>query len=206
MSEQVQPAPRGNPLRRLYAWMLKNAQGRHAWAGLAAFAFAEASFFPIPPDVMVLPMMLADRRRAFLIGAWCAFWSVMGGMLGYAIGALFWDTAGLWLIHALHIPLETVEALRLKYSQHAYLIILQGLTPVPYKLVTISSGLANVPFAAFMFYSAVTRSLRFIVLEGLLVYIFGEQARLYLEKYMEVALVGFLVLVVLGFVAMRYLF
>src|ERR1700710_841302 len=205
MSEQVQPAPRGNPLRRLYAWCLRTAQGRHAWAGLAAFAFAEASFFPIPPDVMVLPMMLADRRRAFLIGAWCAFWSVMGGMLGYAIGALFWDTAGLWLIHLLHIPLETVEALRLKYSQHAYLIILQGLTPVPYKLVTISSGLANVPFAAFMLYSAITRSLRFIVLEGLLVYIFGEQARIYLEKYMEVALGGFLVLVVLGFVAMRYL-
>ena len=65
-----------------------------------AFAFAEASFFPIPPDVMLLPMMLADRSRAFRLAAWCAFWSVMGGMLGYAIGALFWDTAGLWLIHA----------------------------------------------------------------------------------------------------------
>ena len=202
MSEPA-AAPRG--LRRLYAWMMKHAQGRHAWAGLAAFAFAEASFFPIPPDVMLLPMMLANRRRALVVAAWCTFWSVMGGMLGYAIGALFWDTAGLWLIGALHIPLEQVEALRLKYATHAYLIAVQGLTPIPYKLVTISAGLANVPFAAFMLYSAIARSVRFIVIEGLLVYIFGDQARLMLEKYMEVALIGFLVLVVLGFVALRYL-
>ena len=204
MTEQVQPAPRG--LRRLYAWMMKNAQGRHAWAALAAFAFAEASFFPIPPDVMLLPMMLANRRRALVVAAWCTFWSVMGGMLGYAIGALFWDTAGIWLIHALHIPLSQVDALRQKYTAHAYLIVVQGLTPVPYKLVTISAGLANVPFAAFMLYSAITRSLRFIVLEGLAVYIFGAKAEIFIEKYLEIILIAFLVLVVLGFVAMRYIF
>jgi membrane protein YqaA with SNARE-associated domain len=204
MSETAEPVrPKG--LRRLYAWMMENARGRHAWAALAAFAFAEASFFPIPPDVMLLPMMLADRRRALLVAAWCTFWSVMGGMLGYAIGALFWKTAGLWLIGMLHIPLATVEALRLKYATHAYMIAVQGLTPVPYKLVTISAGLANVPFAAFMAYSAITRTLRFVVLEGILVYVFGDKAREFLEKYMEVVLVVFLVLVVLGFVALRYL-
>ena len=191
-------------MRALYAWMMKNAQGQHAWAALAAFAFAEASFFPIPPDVMLLPMMLADRRRAFQLAAWCAFWSVIGGMLGYAIGALFWDTAGLWLIHLLHVPLSEVDALRLKYTQHAYLIVVQGMTPIPYKLVTIASGLAGVPFASFMAYSAITRSLRFIVLEGLLVHFFGEQARVILEKYLEAALIGFLVLVVLGFVLLHY--
>ena len=133
--------------------------------------------FPIPPDVMLLPMMLADRKRAFQLAAWCALWSVIGGMLGYTIGALFWDTAGLWIIHLFHFPLAQVEALRLKYTQHAYLIVVQGLTPIPYKLVTISSGLAGVPFALFMLYSAITRTLRFIVLEGLLVHWFGEQAR-----------------------------
>ena len=201
MTEQVRPSG----IRRLYAWMMRNAQGRHAWAALACFAFAEASFFPIPPDVMLLPMMLANRRRALLVAAWCTFWSVTGGMLGYAIGALFWDTAGQWLIGALHIPLAQVEALRLKYATHAYLIAVQGLTPIPYKLVTISAGLANVPFAAFMLYSAIARSVRFIVIEGILVYVFGDRARLMLEKYMEVALIGFLVLVVLGFVALRYL-
>jgi membrane protein YqaA with SNARE-associated domain len=153
---------------------------------------------------MLLPMMLADRRRAFALAAWCALWSVIGGVLGYAIGALFWDTAGLWLIHLLHVPLSEVDALRLKYSQHAYLIVVQGMTPIPYKLVTIASGLAGVPFASFMAYSAITRSLRFIVLEGLLVHFFGAQARVILEKYLEAALIGFLVLVVLGFVLLHY--
>jgi membrane protein YqaA with SNARE-associated domain len=201
--DQPEPKPRG--LRAVYAWMLKNASGPHAWAAVAAFAFAEASFFPIPADVMVLPMMVADRKRAFRLGAWVAFWSVMGGMLGYAIGALFWETAGLWIIHLLHVPLQQVDALRLKYSQHAYLIMVQGATPIPYKLVTISSGLAGVPFALFMLYSTITRSLRYILLEGLLVYWLGDQAKALLEKYLELALVGFLVVVVLGFVALRYL-
>jgi membrane protein YqaA with SNARE-associated domain len=195
--------PRG--LRALYAWMLKNAQGRHAWAALACFAFAEASFFPIPPDVMLLPMMLADRRRAFRLAAWCAFWSVMGGMLGYAIGALFWQTLGLSLIGVLHIPLAEVETLRQRYTEHAYLIVAQGLTPIPYKIVTIASGLAGVPFFLFMAYSAITRSLRFILLEGVLVHFFGAQAKELLEKYLEAAMVIFLILVVLGFVALRYL-
>src|SRR6201990_1826758 len=102
--------PRG--LRAVYAWMVANAQGKHAGAAVALFAFAEASFFPIPADVMVLPMMLADRRRVFLLGFWVAFWSVAAGMLGYAIGHVFWQTPGLWLIHLLHVPLEQVEALR----------------------------------------------------------------------------------------------
>ncbi|MBV9044694.1 MAG: DedA family protein [Alphaproteobacteria bacterium] len=205
MSEQVQPAePRG--LRRLYAWMMKNAQGPHAWWALAAFAFAEASFFPIPPDVMLLPMMLANRRRALIVAAWCTLFSVIGGMAGYAIGHLFWDTAGVWLISILHIPLEQVEALRAKYASNAFLIAVQGLTPIPFKLVTISAGLAAVPFGAFVLYAAMARSVRFIVLEGLLVYFLGDHARVLLEKYMEWVLIGFLVLVVLGFVALRYVF
>jgi len=195
--------PRG--LRALYAWMLKNATGPHAWAALACFAFAEASFFPIPPDVMLLPMMVADRKRAFRLGVWCAFWSVMGGMLGYTIGALFWETLGIPLIHLLHIPLAEVLNLRQRYTEHAALIIVQGLTPIPYKIVTIASGLAGVPFLAFMTYSAITRSLRFIVLEGLLVHFFGVQAKAILDKYLEIALIAFLILVVLGFVALRYL-
>jgi membrane protein YqaA with SNARE-associated domain len=192
-------------IRRLYAWMLKHAQGKHAWRALAAFAFAEASCFPIPPDVMLLPMMLADRKRALRLAAWCALWSVIGGMAGYAIGALFWDTVGIWIIRALQIPLVQVEHLRANYAAHAYLITVQGLTPIPFKLVTISAGLANVPFAAFVFFAALARSVRFVVIEGLLVHFFGDQAKYYLEKYLEPVLIGFLVAVVLGFVLMAYL-
>jgi membrane protein YqaA with SNARE-associated domain len=201
--DKPEAKPRG--LRAIYAWMLENAKGKHAWAAVAAFAFAEASFFPIPADVMVLPMMLADRSRVFRLGAWVAFWSVTGGMLGYAIGHLFWETAGLWLIHILHVPLERVDALRLKYTQHAYLIMVQGATPIPYKLVTIASGLAGVSFPLFMLYSTVTRSIRYIVIEGVLVYFFGERAQILLEKYLEAALIVFLIVLVLGFVALNYL-
>lgn len=206
MSQQAEAVPRGGPLRKLYAWMMRNAKGRHAWAALAAFAFAEASFFPLPPDVMLVPMMLADRKRAVLLAAWCTMWSVMGGMLGYAIGSLFWHTAGVWLIGVLHIPLSEVDALRHAYTRHAYLIMVQGLTPIPYKLVTIASGLASVPFATFMLYSVVTRSLRFIVLEGLLVHWFGAQAQILLEKYMEAVMIGILALIVLGVVLVHYIF
>jgi membrane protein YqaA with SNARE-associated domain len=195
--------PRG--LRALYAWMLTKAQGRNAWMVVAAFAFAEASFFPIPADVMVLPMMLADRKRAFRLGLWVAFWSVAGGMLGYAIGALFWETAGLWLIHLLHVPLAKVEAYRAEYSTHAYMIMMQGATPIPYKLVTIASGLAGVPFPLFMLYSAVTRTLRYAVIEALLVHFFGEKAKELMERYLEIALIGFLLLVVLGVLAAIYI-
>jgi len=201
--DQPEKKPRG--LRAVYAWMLANAQGRHAWAAVAAFAFAEASFFPIPADIMVLPMMIADRKRAFKLGAWVAFWSVMGGALGYAIGALFWETAGVWLVHALHLPLEQVENLRIKYSTNAHLIMVQGATPIPYKLVTIASGLAGVAFPLFMLYSAVTRSIRYIAIEATLVYVMGDKAKELLEKYLEAALVLFLVVLIAGFVALKYL-
>ena len=196
--EQVSGAAKGGPLRAVYAWMMKNAQGRHAWWALAAFAFAEASCFPIPPDVMLLPMMLADRKRAFHLAAWCALWSVIGGIAGYMIGAFFWDTAGIWIINALHIPMAKVQAIRTEYAANAYLIAIQGLTPIPFKLITISSGLANVPFLAFVGFAALARTVRFVVIEGLLVHFFGVQAKAILDKYMEAALVIFLIAVVLG--------
>jgi len=207
MSEQTDPAaakPRG--LRALYAWMLRNAEGRHAWGALAAFAFAEASFFPIPPDVMLVPMMLANRKRIFALAAWCTFWSLLGGALGYAIGALFWDTAGLWLVNTLHIPLASVEALRVKYASNAWLIAAQGLTPIPFKLVTISAGLAHVNFLTFLAYAAVARSVRFILLEGVAVALFGAQAQRFIEKRLELVFVVFLVLIVAGFLMLKYLF
>jgi membrane protein YqaA with SNARE-associated domain len=199
-----EPTPKPRGLRAVYAWMLKNAKGRNAWAAVAMFAFAEASFFPIPADVMVLPMMLADRTRVFRLGLWVAFWSVAGGMLGYAIGHIFWETAGLWLIHALHVPLAKVEYYRAEYSQHAYYIVAQGATPIPYKLVTIASGLAGVSFPLFMLYSAVTRTIRYVVIEAMLVHFFGERAQALLEKYLEAAFIAFLAVVVLGIAAAIY--
>lgn len=188
-------AKRGGVIRSVYAWMMANAQGKHAWAALAAFAFAEASFFPIPPDVMLLPMMLADRKRAFRVAAWCALWSVIGGCFGYLIGYAFWETLGKAIAHAFHFNVEPYRAL---YAANAYWIAIQGLTPIPFKLVTISAGLAQVPFLAFLLFAALARSVRFVVIEGLLVHWFGDRAKEMLDKYMEIALVVFLIAVVVG--------
>ena len=201
MSDKTTAGRRGGPLRRLYAWMMKNAQGKHAWWALAGFAFAEASFFPLPPDLMLLPMMLADRKRAFRLAAWCTLWSVTGGCFGYAIGAFFWETLGRGIADTFHF---NVEPYRQLYAANSYWIAVQGLTPIPFKLVTISAGLANVPFAAFIFYAALARTVRFVVIEGLLVHWFGEQAKTILDKYMEAVLVIFLAAVVLGIVLVGF--
>jgi membrane protein YqaA with SNARE-associated domain len=202
MAEPSLSAPRG--LRRLYAWMMANAQGRHAWAGLAAFAFAESSFFPIPADVMLVPMVLANKKRAYLLALWCTLFSVLGGALGYTIGAFFFNTVGTWLIKTYGLE-AAFEGFRAAYAKYGYWIMVQGLTPIPYKLVTIASGFAGFNFALFMTLSAVTRGLRYTLVASLL-YFFGAPVQAIIEKYMEIALIGFLLLVVLGFVAVRYLF
>ncbi len=192
-------------LRRYYDRLLVSAQGKHAWEVLALISFLEASCFPIPPDVMLLPMMLANRRKAMMLACWCTLWSLIGGLAGYAIGYMFWDSAGQWIIHALHISPEVIDHLRQEYTDHAYLIAIKGLTPIPFKIVTISAGLASVPLGAFLIYSFIARGLRFIVIEGALVYIFGEKARVFLEKYLGPITLAALVLIILGFVLVGYL-
>src|SRR4051812_38498883 len=92
------PEDNRGPIRKLYDWMMRNATGPRAWVALAGFTFAEASFFPIPTDIMLIPMVMADRKNAWKLAAWVTFWSVLGGMAGYAIGAFLYDSLGQWLI------------------------------------------------------------------------------------------------------------
>src|SRR5215475_9408357 len=155
MNENTQTVKRGF-LRGLYYWTMANASGRHAWAALFAISFAESSFFPIAPDVMLLPMVLADRRRAFLLAAWCTLASVLGGMLGYAIGAFLYDSVGQWLI-SLYGYGERVEEFRAFYAEWgSWVILIKGVSPIPYKLVTIVSGFAGYSFPMFVLLSAIT--------------------------------------------------
>lgn len=203
MTDTTEVSARVGPLRRLYNWVLRNAEGRHAWAVMAMIAFAEASFFPIPPDIMLVPMALANRRRALLVGAWCTLWSVVGGALGYAIGSYLYDSVGHWLINAYGMG-DDLAAFRIAYAKYGAWILIQGLTPIPYKLVTIASGFAGFNFGLFMLFSACTRGVRFMG-ESALLYIFGEPIRTLLEKWLEIIFVAFLVLVVLGVLAARYL-
>ncbi|MBN9570976.1 MAG: DedA family protein, partial [Alphaproteobacteria bacterium] len=146
---------------------------------------------------------LADRRRAFVIAAWAMLWSVLGGMLGYAIGAFLYDSVGHWLISAYGYGGE-LDAFRQSYAEWgAWIILIKGATPIPYKLVTIASGFAGYNLPLFILLSAITRGARFAIVAGLLWY-FGEPVRNFIEKRLEWVMLAFLLTIVAGFVIARY--
>ena len=184
--------------KSLYRWTLALSQSRHAPLALGAVAFAESSFFPIPPDLLLVPMSLAQPRRAWAYATICTVASVLGGVLGYAIGALLYDTVGQWLIATYHYA-DKMDAMRAAYAQWGWLLILiKGLTPIPYKLVTIVSGLLGYNFALFVLLSVITRGARFFILAGLLNR-FGDPIRGALERHFASILIGFLLLIAVGF-------
>ncbi|HTK12830.1 MAG TPA: YqaA family protein [Xanthobacteraceae bacterium] len=192
-------------IRKLYDWCLGAASKPYAAWVLALIAFAESSFFPIPPDLMLIPMALARRDRAFYYAGLCTVASVIGGLLGYFIGAVLYDSVGAWLIH-LYGYGDKVEAFRDSYARWgALIILLKGLTPIPYKLVTITSGFAGYSLPLFVLFSAITRAGRFFLVAGL-IYKFGPQAKEIIEKRLEVWTFIFLGVVVVGVVAAVYLF
>ena len=199
------PAAKSGIVRGVYDWMMRNATGKHAWRALAGFTFAEASFFPIPTDIMLIPMVMADRANAWKLGAWCTLWSVLGGMAGYAIGAFLYDSLGQWLIHVYGLG-HSLESFHDWYARYgAWVILIKGASPIPYKLVTIASGFAHYSFALFVLLSILTRGGRYMLIAGLL-YWKGEEARRFIEKRLEASLLVFLAVVIAGVVAVKYLF
>ncbi len=200
----VQAVPPHSLLRRCYNWSLEAAHKPHAVWSMGAIAFAESSFFPVPPDVMLVPMSLARPGRAYVLAAWCTVASVLGGLVGYAIGALLYDSVGAWLIH-LYGYGDKVESFRAAYAQWgSWIILLKGLTPIPYKIVTITSGFAGYSFGLFVVLSVITRGTRFFVLAFLL-HRYGEQARTIIERRLGLWTLGLAALVVGGMVAALYL-
>lgn len=205
MTEKAAKKNRRGLVRRYYDWTMVHAQGPHAWITLSLVSFTESSFFPIPGDLFLIPMALADRRRAFFLAGICTIASVLGGMLGYAIGAWLYDSLGHWLI-SIYGYGDKVEWFRALYAKYgAWIIIIKGLTPIPYKVVTIASGFSGYDFGAFVLLSVITRGARFYLL-ATLIYFFGERVREFLEKRLELALTLFFVVLVLGFLALRYIF
>lgn len=191
-------------LRRLYDWCIEAAHKPHAMWTMGAIAFAESSFFPVPPDVMLIPMALAYPQRAYAMAAWCTVASVLGGVVGYAIGALLYDSVGAWLI-GLYGYGDKVEMFRSAYAQWgAWIILLKGLTPIPYKIVTITSGFAGYNFLLFIVFSVIARSGRFFLLAFLL-HRYGEQARHTIEKRLGLWVTLGAAVVVIGFVIAVYL-
>jgi membrane protein YqaA with SNARE-associated domain len=168
-------------LRRIYDWCVAAADKPYALWVLAAVSFAESSFFPVPPDIMLLPMSLARPQRAWLFATLCTVASVAGGVLGYAIGALLYDSVGQWLINLYGLA-GKVEAFRASYAEWgAWIIIGKGLTPIPYKLVTITSGFAGYNLGLFILCSIIARGGRFFVV-AILLNRYGDIIRAEIEK------------------------
>lgn len=185
-------------MKKLYDWTMSLASSRHAPFALGAIAFAESSFFPVPPDVILVPMTLAEPKKAWYFALICTIASVGGGALGYAFGALFYDTIGLWLIN-LYGYADKMEALRAFYAQWgAIFILVKGFTPIPYKLVTIVSGLLAYNFPLFLVLSLITRGARFFLLAAAINH-FGDTIRLKLERHFGLFIGSLAVVVVAGF-------
>jgi membrane protein YqaA with SNARE-associated domain len=192
-------------MERIYKWMMQKAAHEKAPHALFWISFAESSFFPIPPDVMLIPMVLARRAKAWFFAAICTAGSVLGGILGYAIGYFLYETLGQWVIQVYGLQ-EQFEAYRAAYNQWGlWIILIKGLTPIPYKLVTIASGAAAFDFWVFLAASVVTRGGRFFMVAGLL-YWLGEPIREFIEKRLTLVTTVFVVALVGGFVAIKYLF
>lgn len=192
-------------MRKMYDWMMRKAASDNAPEALGIIAFIESSFFPIPPDVMLIPMVLARRERAFWYATIATATSVLGGMLGYAIGYYLLDTVGkpILAFYGKEGALETFNAFWREWGVPA--VILKGMTPIPYKVVTIAAGAGQMNFLAFIGASIVARAMRFYLVAGLL-YFFGDPIRAFIEKRLTLVTTLGLVLLVGGFAALKFLF
>ena len=192
-------------LRRLYDWCIAASGKPHASWILGVVSFMESSFFPVPPDVMLIPMSLARPDRAYFYATLCTVTSVAGGVLGYVIGAYLYDTVGLWLMQ-LYGYGDKIEAFKAAYADWgAWIILLKGMTPIPYKIVTIASGFAAYPLVPFILLSFVARGMRFYLVAFLLNR-YGPQARVMLEERLGFWVTIGAVVLVAGIIAAVYLF
>ena len=189
-------------IRRLYEWILALAAKPSAPWALGAVAFAESSFFPVPPDAMLVPMAVSRPDRVWLYATIATVASVLGGLLGYAIGALLFDSVGLWLFNLSGLA-DKAETFQASYATYGHwVILLKGLTPIPYKLVTITSGFAHYSLFWFVLLSVVTRGARFFLLAWLLGR-YGIGIRAVLDRHLNVVAGLFAAVVILGFVAFK---
>jgi len=191
-------------IRRLYDWTLSlSAHPRALWA-LAIVAFVESSFFPIPPDILMIPMILARPSRAWIIALVATIASVVGGLFGYFIGAVLFDTLG-QPIFDFYGNAVAVESFNQRFNDYgAWAVLVAGVTPFPYKVITIMSGWTGLSLPVFFVSSVIARGLRFFVLAGLL-WKFGPPIRAFLEKYLGLLFTLFVVLLLGGFYILRYL-
>ncbi len=191
-------------IQRLYDWTLSLAQHRHALWALAIVAFIESSVFPIPPDIIMLPMILARPNRAWLIAGVALIASVLGGILGYAIGALAFESIGQPILTAMGKADAMAEFSHRFNDMGFWAVLVAGITPFPYKVITIMSGWTGMPIATFITTSILARGLRFFILAGLLWH-FGAPIKDFIERRLGLMFTLAVTLLIGGFALVKYL-
>lgn len=191
-------------LRKLYNWTMEKAAHRHAVWWLALFAFVEASFFPVPPHPLLGLMCLAEPKKAIRYAAVATIASVLGGLLGYAIGHFLYASIGQQLIDALGMQASFPVAACYLREYGSEIIMVKGATPIPFKLLTITAGFIHMPLVPFILASIVSRTISFMIV-GILFRLFGAPIKRFIDKYLGLVTIGFVVLVVGGFVAITML-
>jgi membrane protein YqaA with SNARE-associated domain len=203
LGREQRPQGETRVLRPLYDWTLSLAASRHALWALAAVSFVESSVFPIPPDVLLIPMVIAAPHRAFCIAGVCTLASVLGGAAGYLIGAVLMEQVG-WPVIQFYGREELVAQFTTTYNQYgAWAVLVAGVTPFPYKVVTILSGATELSFTIFMLSSLIARGLRFFVVAALL-WRFGIPIREFIERRLGLMFTAFMVLLLGGFAVLRF--
>jgi len=191
-------------MRKMYDWMMGQARGPAAPYVLGVVSFMESSFFPIPPDVMLIPMVLANRSKAWWYATLATIASVLGGLLGYAIGYYLLDAIGKPILEFYGLGAKLAQFKQLFQDFGVEILLIKGMTPIPYKLLTISAGWAGMNLPAFIGASIAARAVRFFMVAGLLYY-FGEPVREFIEKRLTLVTTLFVVALVGGFVAVKFL-
>ena len=191
-------------LRGLYNWTMGLAGHRNALWALAIVSFAESSILPIPPDILMIPMILARPNRAFLIASVCLIASVLGGIAGYAIGALFYDQIGAPILAALG-KADAMAEFNTRFNDLGFWpVLIAGLTPFPYKVITIMSGWTGLPLGTFIVTSIIARGIRFFVIAALLRQ-FGAPLRVFIERRLGLMFTVFIIILLGGFYAVRFM-
>jgi len=189
-------------IRRLYDWTLSLASGPRAPAALGSVSFIESSVFPIPPDILLIPMVIARRDKAWWYALLCTITSVAGGIAGYLIGMFLFEQVAVPVL-TFYGKMHWLDEFSTVFSQYGWwFVFIAGLTPFPYKVITIASGVAGLSLPVFIFASIVSRGIRFFIVAGLL-YLFGPPIKDFIERRLGLMFTIFVVLLVGGFVLLR---
>lgn len=201
----IEAAQKRNIVRQLYDWVLHWAETPYGTLALILLAFSESSFFPVPPDILLIALAISIPRRAFFFATITMVASVIGGMLGYYIGTGLMEAVGWKIIHFYHAE-ELFQQLFETFNKYNFWAVLTAaITPIPYKVFTISAGAAKADFTIFMIASIIGRSIRFFAV-GTLIYFFGGKIKHIIEKYFNILSIVFVILLIGGFVLIKYVF